>query len=399
MRNADRITAPMCALPVLLLAVSPCFGAGTGDFIRGGEAGFVVSHIEYALAGDAAETGACPGGMSLTLQEIHALTAEGKRRGGESDEAYMTRLQAAARQLGTAPDGRDLCMHPEAGGPDPHFRTVAGSAVTVSGIDLDGRATEEDFPGLDGGEGVDNQWFRAVGCSRSYQPSGQSNTFAIGMLSGSWGILLRLHGVDDLRNDELVEVSFLANADPIRLSPAREALTYATYTAQGDPRFRATAAGRIDNGVLTTEPVDVRFWSEVNSMYLERPLLDARLRVMLSEDGKLAGYLAGYSPVEAMYDVAFGYRSAVKSGQPAPLQLRSGSANGAAAVLGHTCHGAYYALRQLADGHADPATGRYTAISTQYRIEALPAFVVDAADTASAGHQPAVAAEGGAGDD
>jgi hypothetical protein len=145
--------------------------------------------------------------------------------------------------------------------------------------------------------------------------------------------------------------------------------------------------------------VDVRFWSEVNSMYLERPLLDARLRATLSEDGKLAGYLAGYSPVDAMYDVAFGYRSAVKSGQPAPLSLRSRSANGAAAVLGYTCHGAYHALQQLADGRADPATGRYTAISTQYRIEALPAFVVDAADTASVEQQPAIAAKGGAGHD
>ena len=48
-------------------------------------------------------------------------------------------------------------------------------------------------------------------------------------------------------------------------------------------------------------------------------------------------------------------------------------------MLGHTCQGAYYAMKQLADGHRDPKTGQCSALSTQYRIKAIPAFVVDAA--------------------
>jgi hypothetical protein len=51
---------------------------------------------------------------------------------------------------------------------------------------------------------------------------------------------------------------------------------------------------------------------------------------------------------------------------------------GAARVLGHTCNGAYYALHELADGHPDPESGKCTSISTQYRLETIPAFVVDA---------------------
>ena len=79
-----------------------------------------------------------------------------------------------------------------------------------------------------------------------------------------------------------------------------------------------------------------------------------------------------------MYDMQYGYRNGkTAGGDPAPLRLRSGSANGAAFVLGHTCHGAYYALHQQADGHPDPETGAFTSISTQYRIEALPAFIVE----------------------
>jgi hypothetical protein len=51
---------------------------------------------------------------------------------------------------------------------------------------------------------------------------------------------------------------------------------------------------------------------------------------------------------------------------------------GRAGALGHSCNGAYYALYQAADGHRDPATGRCTSISTQYRVRVAPAFVVDA---------------------
>jgi hypothetical protein len=35
-------------------------------------------------------------------------------------------------------------------------------------------------------------------------------------------------------------------------------------------------------------------------------------------------------------------------------------------------------MYQAADGHRDPATGRCTSLSTQYRIRLAPAFVVDA---------------------
>jgi len=124
--------------------------------------------------------------------------------------------------------------------------------------------------------------------------------------------------------------------------------------------------------------VDVRFHWVVNSIRLERPLRDARVQMTLSEDGVLEGYMAGYTPVEAMYDLQFGYRDGKDAnGQPAPLRLRAGSAMGAARVLGHTCNGAYYALHELADGHPDAETGKCTSISTQYRLKAIPAFVVD----------------------
>jgi hypothetical protein len=147
-----------------------------------------------------------------------------------------------------------------------------------------------------------------------------------------------------------------------------------------DPRFRAKTHGRITNGVLTTDPVNVRFHNVTNSIRTERPLQHARLQMTLSEEGVLTGYLAGYTPVEAMYDYAFGFRNGKNgAGEPSPLPLRFGTANGAARVLGYTCPGVYHALYRYADGDPDPQTARPTSISTQYRISAIPAFVVDIA--------------------
>lgn len=361
--------------------------AQSGSFLRDGEAGFVVTHFAYALGPDAAKTGGCPAGMSKNVAEIFAETPAGQRRGGEGDEEYGKRLEAGGEAISATADGKNFCMHPQLAPHDPHTRILTSATAPAEGIDLDGIASRSaadarsgrlDFTGVDGTKGVDNQFWRAVGCNRSYQEGGPSNGFETEMYTGSWGILIALRGVDDLKNDDHVEVGLHANADPIQLSPTRAALEYATYAMDQNTAFRATTTGRIENGVLITEPVDVRFRNVVNGMHLERPLRDARIRATLSPGGILKGYLAGYTSVTDLYDFQFGYRNGKDaSGAPSPMGRRLGSSNGAARVLGHTCQGMYQSLNHLADGHRDPKTGKFTAISTQYRFEARPAFVVD----------------------
>jgi hypothetical protein len=378
-------------LAALITATLPPAVLAQTSFLQNGAAGFVVTEIRYALAEDAAKSGACPRGMSLNIAEIFAATPEGKRRKGESDKDYGQRLEQGSRKFATAQDGQNLCMNPEAGKPDPHFQTVDAANLKVEGIDIDGADStadappppgacrHQDFISPDGNRGVDNQFYRVVGCSRSFQSTGMSNGYGTEMLTGSWGILLRLKGVADIHNDDDIEVGIFANADPMQLSADRKPLDYSTYATDQDPRFRAEVHGRIKDGVLTTDPVDVRFHNVVNSLRLERALQHARLRIKISDDGVLTGYLAGYTPVEAMYDLQYGYRNGKNgAGQLGPLPLRLLTANGAARVLGHTCNGAYYALYQYADADPDPQTGRCTSISTQYYIKAIPAFVFDA---------------------
>ena len=200
------------------------------------------------------------------------------------------------------------------------------------------------------------------------------------MYSGSWGILITLSGANDLPQCRAVwRSASLLSADPIRAQPDAEALPNATYAIDQDPRFQAKTHGRIVNGVLTTEPVNVRFHKVTNSIYLERTLNDARLQLTLNPDGGLDGYLAGYTPVEDMYNFQYGFRDGKKcQGRAGKSQTHRGNlAMGQAAVLGHSCNGAYYALHELADGGRDPTTGKCTSISTQYRIKAIPAFVVE----------------------
>jgi hypothetical protein len=358
------------------------------EILRSGQMGFVVTEFAYALGPDAAT--ACPAGLSGGVRGMVASlskTPAGLRRPDETQQAYERRLSGLVH---TASNGQNLCMHPEAGGPDPNWRMVSGRNLRVAGIDLDGASSSrrraagdtcshEEFQGISGERGVDNQFYRVVGCTTGFQSSGAANGFQTEMLTGSWGILISLKGVDDLRNDAEVEVGIYANADPIELNAARKPLPFATYATEQNPRYRAVTKGRIVDGVLTSDPTEVRVHNVVAAMFDDRVLRGARLRLSFTADGGMEGYLAGYTPVESMFDVQFGARSSrTDKGDPVPERVRASRSMGRAGALGHTCNGAYYALRQAADGDRDPKTGQCTSISTQYRIRMAPAFVVDA---------------------
>lgn len=383
-RSAEAAPQPAAPAPGAPQAVPRLL---QNDVFRGGEAGFVVTEIAYALGPDGKD--ACPNGLTggvRALVEAYSKTPAGARRPGENDQGYQFRM---ARAVNTTPDGQNICMHPELAAPDPGWRLVSGRDLKVDGIDLDGKdalsgkrssagtCAHENFQGTHGERGIDNQFYRVIGCTTGFQSTGQANGWQVEMYTGSWGILLSLRGVDDTRNDPDVQVGIYANADPLQLSADRKALPFATYAVDQNPRYRAETHGRIVDGVLTIDPVDVRFHNFVNSMTDDRVLRDARLRLTFTADGGMEGILAGYTPVEDMYNVQFGARvSRNAKGELAPERLRVQTSVGRAGALGHTCNGAYHAMLQAADGNRDPATGRCTSISTQYRIRVAPAFVV-----------------------
>ncbi len=372
--------------PLLLLTIISALAANVPNALNAAEptslagkvsAGFVVSDIKYALSENFDEVLSCPQGVSKNEFEIYAKTSEGARKAAETEDDYEKRSKQAAYAK-MANGGKNLCLHPELAEKDPYFRVLDNTREQTQGINLDGKASADDFSTPDGEQGVDNQFLRLVGCSKSFHPTGVSNGFAIEMLAGSWGILLSLSGVDDWQNDDLVEVSIFANADPIQLSPARKPLHYASYNFDSDNRFQTVTKGKIKDGVLTTEPADMRFHHVTNALMLERIFVDAQIKANISDDGTLSGYLAGYIPIEALYDYQFGYRHAtLADGSLAPEKRRVQTSNGSSFVLGYTCQGVYQAMHHLADGHYDPIKKQFTSLSTQMKFEAVPAFVIE----------------------
>lgn len=346
----------------------------SGLLVRNGEIGFVVTSIQYGLARNATAKQTCPNGLSRNFRENYEKKHPVKdSAAGNAENAYGERLFYEAMK---AADGSNLCLKPELAS-DPSARTVVRRDIEVYGIDLDGRSARadappapgtcahDDFRDSKGRANVDNQYYRVVGCTLGFLPGGLGERFDAEMLEGTWTIVVALKGVDDVRNDPRVEVSISAGADSIQLSATGKTLPYATYVMDSDPNFRAATRGRIVNGVLYSDPVNVRFHSSANGKRFERSLNAGRLRLHLDPNSSAESYLSGYASIADLYknEVSFAGSTFI--------------AGAAADALGYTCNGMYANLLRYADGDRDPRTGRCTSISTQFRITAAPAFVVE----------------------
>lgn len=374
---------------------------------EGGEMGFAV----YGF-GNGMQQGrtSCPDGYSIGYQQMYEQSPEGQRREGEADAAYAARAQGGAFRMasrGNLQPGQNLCSNPD-GADDPNYRTMTATNVVSYGIDLDGANTRangrpppgacahNDFQGMNGRTGVDNQYLRVVGCTGNQRRSEQeaantpvsnddlppySSAAAEGsILGGGWGLLVRLRGVDDVRNDDDIIVGVYGNNDPIQISAAtRQAVPNSTYAITQNERYRNQEVhGRIVNGVITTDPGSFTFPWIVAGLHLDRPINHAIMRLTFTADGGLQGWIGGYVPIEAMYDLQYGFRTARDDNdQIIPGNRGSFLGVGGSSVMGRTCEGAYDALYQHADGDYDAATRRCTSISAQYWIRATPAFVVD----------------------
>jgi hypothetical protein len=371
------------AQTVILIVATAVLGTQAGGqqpspygMLRNGEIGFVVSNIVGATRADGVTTeAACPKGLSLDPAEIHALSLSPEERA-----AHRSQIRGAPSWYYA--DGGSICQNPsKAGGPDPYYRTL-DAVVRAEGMDLDGRAgasrlgaanqcADGDLIGADGARNVDNQLLRVVGCSRGYQPGGiGASGYQGGMHDGEWTLIIKLSGVDNLREDVDVDVMIGTSSDPLERLANGQGMRGATYLWDPNPSWRTTTKGRIENGVLTTTPTDIRYHVSVMAGggrserdRQETYFRDARLRLSLAPDGAATGLLAGYEDIETLYRMRFA------------LDGNADNASFAAEAVGYTCQGVYFSLRRLADWR-DPATGKCTAISSQYKITAVPVFTV-----------------------
>lgn len=355
-------------ISILALAAAAATPASARDL------GFIVTDFAPAIHQG---KGDCPNGLAGTLRENYFATlapAERARLGAPENEKE---LQKRWQGYAFGPNNTNVCANPEAFPDRPTQKMIEGPVAY--GLDLDGGAAEcahAEFASPDGRRGIDNQAYRAMGCTLNYRGvDGKAGDIVRGskmwLASGEHAMVILVKGVDDPRNDDAVEVVFASTDDRPIVDSQQNFVTGASYTVSANAAHRNLLKGRIRNGVLTTDPTDMRLRRAFGhggprGAKAEWEIGRAQLRLVFTANGALAGVLGGYqTPRNVIIStIAGGF--------------------GAAVVASIDCAAEYNTMLKLADGYKDPSTGRCTRVSTGLDIAAVPAFVFDRAPGESA---------------
>lgn len=265
------------------------------------------------------------------------------------------------------PEGLNACRLPGIV-VDPGQFAPKASVTVVRGLNLDGDETGKKRPGIsphqnfvspDGQRGVDNQLYTIFGCYAGWQGhKGQLLQYANeSRRSGGLSIMMQITGIDDYRDDDMVDVTFFYSSDPVgKNSAGTDVLpdfTFRTHTSPQYTRGFRRWQAKIVNGEVITGQVDV--------MPMNIPLggifdlRQAAMRVKMLPDGTLKGVLAGYQD----------WRNLVTMN--ANSQQES--------LYGGDINAMYNAMKKAADGLWNPRTKEFDGVSTVFDVEGVPAFV------------------------
>lgn len=338
--------------------------------------GFVAANYVWA-AYDGDQATDCPDGLSLSAVDsfiallppaVRAKTVRPNDLGGQ------VRMVAGVKDPN---DYRRAVSHNNCTNPKDYlaytgFKTLNHKGVAL-GLDLDGQENSKDgqaapgtcahdsFQGPNGERGIDNQMWRAMGCTKGLRRNGDALAYAPSLIrQGGSNVLIEITGIDDERNDPEIVVGIYRGGDPVALDAAGEVLPGGSLHVHEDTRYHSLLKGRIQDGVVTTEPGEVTLKRDAP---FEAPndltLKSARLKFELMSNGRAKGLLAGYYDVEKFYDAA----------------IRVMTLAGAQS-LGFPCPGLLDQMHRLADFDRDPETGKCRAISAAWEIDAVPAFII-----------------------
>jgi hypothetical protein len=337
-----------------------------------GVMGFVVAKFFPPVVMDKE---ACPNGPGPRLRDIYLNTqpaAERERLSRKENEPELTRRWHA---YAFGPNGTNVCSQPQMF--DHQLMPTVQSKVSW-GLDLDGGSQadtceHENFVTPTGEKGIDNQEYRALGCTLEYRGvDGISNDMEKGlaqfMASGEWTQVILLRGVDSLQNDDDVEVIYANTADRPAVDTKGKFLPGGSFTInETGARHRNVLHGRIVDGVLTTDPANIALaqtWGQGGARDIrgnrgQYHFAKARLRLRFQPDGSVTGMVGGYRP---LLDV---------------IEAESLGGAGTALVAGIDCSSYLKTLQKMADGLKDPRTGQCQGISSAFQISGVPAFVND----------------------
>jgi hypothetical protein len=353
---ADRSRPLLIALATCAVMAAPSLDAADAP-ARSGTKSFVVTYFWNTFS---TAQNDCPDGLAPGPDKEIAIA----RLPPEQREEYRKSDQKIMRIISNrGPNGENVCTSPTAL-PDPGFRVAQGGIQ--EGLELEGPTglapaqvcKHVELASPTGEAGVDNQLSRVMGCVQHRRPDGFFPKYFVNqMRSGEFAYLIEITGIDDERNDAEVQVGLYASADPMVLDSGGKALSHASLQITDDPAYRQVLRGRIENGVLLTEPAHIKL--PAASVFPPLELRSAKLRLSFTQDGKAEGLLAGYQDWRTYYKANTG-NGGISEMSGGPFQ----------------CSGLYYALKNAADGYPDRDTGECTAISAAYKVEAIQSFII-----------------------
>jgi hypothetical protein len=249
------------------------------------------------------------------------------------------------------------------------------------GFDLDGKRSANEFTDPDTKQKIDNQLWRAIGCTDSYRAIPPQKPYPEDLpwdtlldTSPGWAIQLE---AADFSKDGDVTVTLDRLTQNLRRDANGKVMSGATYVIDPNSRSRNVLKGKMKDGVITVSRTPNFYLESEMPYYAEIALRDAQMRITMKPDGTLVSFVGGYYKWK---DFAY-----MHTARPA---------NGADSI------GIYHALKKMADAYPDPKTGENTYISATFRFEALPSFLanVDGKVVAAAGvdARPVTAANTGA---
>jgi len=318
------------------------------DALRDGRIGYVMTERRWAVYETPDGKAECPQGFnSGPREQFDELFPKGK---------VYTEMESRLMREGRTfhlKNSKDPFPFYEAQGPRSY------------GVDLDGKTGPNDYQGPEGEPGIDNQLYRAIGCIAAYRMGGVVSFFDTDDMYGNaynrW--LIELTGVDDMVNDDEVTVTTYRGLNELHRDGTGAAFAPGS-TQQIDARwgksFVSQLKGKIVNGVLTTEPIDLLKWPNsqpgvFSGYYVMR---GSRLQLDLT-DRAARGLLAGYVDVESFSH-----------------QLNTNWATHHQSYGQLSAASLHRALRRLADGYADAKTGVNTAISSAVQLSFVQAYLV-----------------------
>lgn len=243
--------------------------------------------------------------------------------------------------------------YPDALETDPDIETVTGPHAY--GFDLGGPEANK-FTDPETGEKVDNQLWRAVGCTTNFQftppamPYMEGQAWNSGYADAAPAWAIQISG-PDLNKDGPVTVTLDRTLDHLLRDALGGIRSEVTYVIDPSPRSHNVLEGEIKNGVLYVKGGSL--WLQGSApFYTQIDLENAHMRIRSTPGGKLVGHWGGYTDWRKW---AYMYTS------------RCGG--------GFDCIGIYRSVQKLADADPDPVTGKNRLISTTWRMEAVPAYL------------------------